>query len=247
MLDYSELSIITIYDQTTGSKTVHSGMAGVRTCFEGLFTSLFETKDLEAPVQIVKEARKHEPGSVLLVWRCPASGYSQATDTFIFDSSGKIFRQNVVVVYQDPRGDGSVEPKNDSVVPSGSGPVHEGWTNHFKAFGEQKVDDILKDYVEESEITVFNHADGSSTKYQGLAGAKECFEGLFKSLSDCSDLAAPIIHVEEATDGKAGQVFLVWKCPASGYERATDTFIFNGAGKITRQHVVVHHVTAATI
>jgi hypothetical protein len=245
--DYSEQSVITVYEQSTGSRTVYSGLDGVRTCFDGLFKSLFDTSNLDAPVQVVKEASLVEPGSVFLIWNCLASGYSQATDTFIFDSAGKIFRQNVVVVYQDPKAEGSAEAKNDSVAPSGSGPVHEGWDNHFKAFGEKNVENILKDYIEASEITVFNQVDKTSTKYQGLDGAKACFEGLFQSLHDCSNLAAPIIHVEEAAGGNAGQVFLCWSCSASGYERATDTFIFNSAGKITRQHVVVHHTPIANI
>lgn len=67
-------------------------------------------------------------------------------------------------------------------------------------------------------------------------------EGLFENLFDTSDLSAPIIHVEETTADKAGQVFLIWAAPASGYQTATDTFIFDIAGKITRQHVVVHYV-----
>jgi len=104
---------------------------------------------------------------------------------------------------------------------------------------------ILKDYVKESEIIVYNHADGTTNIYNGLDGARSCFEGLFKSLHDCSDLAAPIIHVEEAKGRAPGQVFLVWNCPASSYHRATDTFIFNSKGKITRQNVVLHYAPAS--
>jgi hypothetical protein len=242
LLDYTEQSVITVYDQTTGTNTVYEGLAGVRTCFEGLFASLFDTSDLAAPVITVKEASAHEPGSVFLIWRAPASGYSEATDTFIFDSSSKILWQNVVVSYSDPRGDGSVIRQDDTEVPTGSGPVHDGWANHFAAFGGQDVDRILLDYVEESVITVFNDADGTRTTYRGIAGARTCFVGLFASLWDTSDLAAPIQHVEEAVGDKAGQVFLIWSARASGYHRATDTFLFNDEGKITRQHVVVHYL-----
>ena len=35
------------------------------------------------------------------------------------------------------------------------------------------------------------------------------------------------------------QVFLVWSCPSSGITQATDTFAFDGAGKIIRQNIVV--------
>jgi len=243
LIDYSEDSVITTFDQTTGTKTEYKGLAGARECFVGLFKSLSDLKDLAAPVQVVKEATADAPGSVFLVWKCPASGYTQATDTFIFDASSKILRQNVVFVYQDPKGDGNVVAKNDTEEASGSGPVHDGWSNHFAAFGAQDVEKILADYVESSEITVFNHVDGTKTEYQGLTGARNCFVGLFKSLFDTSNLGAPIVHVEETAAG--GQVLLVWNAAASGYVRATDTFIFNSAGKILRQHVVVHYEAPA--
>ena len=50
-------------------------------------------------------------------------------------------------------------------------------------------------------------------------------------------MGAPIVHVEGAN---GYQVFLIWRAPASGYESATDTFIFNAQGKIIRQKGVVH-------
>merc|ERR1719454_862194 len=85
--------------------------------------------------------------------------------------------------------------------------------------------------------------------FKGLDGVRSCFEGLFKTLHDCSDLAAPIIHVDESEKWSSlktfGQVFLVWNCPASSYHRATDTFIFNSKGKITRQNVVLHYAPAS--
>ncbi|CAN0001082.1 unnamed protein product, partial [Sphacelaria rigidula] len=59
---------------------------------------------------------------------------------------------------------------------------------------------------------------------------RSLFTGLFKVLSDTSDLAAPVIDVSE--DSK--MVFLVWKCPASGFPTATDTFVFSDNLKIYR-------------
>jgi ketosteroid isomerase-like protein len=238
--DYTEESVVTVHCQRTGANYVFRGLAGVRACFETLFSNLFDTSDLAAPVITVNEAEGDEPGSVFLIWKAPASGYHEATDTFIFDKNAKILRQNVVVDYQDPRSDVPLEMVNDAEAPTGSGPVHDGWANHFAAFGGQDVDRILLDYVEDSEITVYNHADGSKTIFKGLAGVRTCFTGLFASLHDTSDLAAPIIHVEESVDDEAGSVFLIWSAAASGYVRATDTFIFNEDGKILRQHVVVH-------
>lgn len=173
---------------------------------------------------------------------CKKSGYQEATDTFIFDSASKIARQNVVVNYTGP---GSEAGEKASEEPSGSGKVHSGWANHFEAFGKQNVEQILLDYTEDSVITVYNQLDGKEQEFKGLSGATECFTGLFKSLPDCSALGAPIQHVEEKSATGPGEVFLVWSCPSSGYERATDTFIFNEDGKIVRQNVVVAYAPQA--
>jgi hypothetical protein len=99
-----------------------------------------------------------------------------------------------VVVYVDPCGDGSITRVDDAEAPTGSGPVHVGWNNHIAAFGGQDVAMIMADYVEESEITVYNDADGSSTTFSGREGVRTCLEGLFASLWDTSDLSASIVH-----------------------------------------------------
>lgn len=334
-LHYTSSSVITVYDHVTGTRTDHTGLAGVRLRFEHLFENLPDRSDLAAPIQLLHEASRHEPGSAFRIWQCPASGYLQCTDTFIFDTASKIMRQNVVIYYKDPTMRRVDSTKNHTEVPSGSGPVHDGWKNYFEAFGGQDVEKILKGYVPESEITVYNHADKSMKTHYGVEGARERFKGLFTCLHDCSSLATPIIRVEEAKcdpqsivgtwqygtgtywiedrdgslifcecsgvykreghlvevagwfqaelhflgsgnlhgtirvrrsanstlessfqppgdeewtptttsyqDSGAKQVFLIWSCPSSGFQRATETFLFNCAGKITRQNVVMHH------
>merc|ERR1712054_63863 len=100
-------------------------------------------------------------------------------------------------------------------------------------------DEILLDYTEASVIKVYNHTSGALDEYKGLARIRECFTGLFESLSDTSGLAAPAIRVEESGDAPAGSVFLVWRCPSSGFAHATDTFLFDADGKIAKQNVVV--------
>lgn len=160
--------------------------------------------------------------------------------TRFFDRMGKIVRQNVVITYSPPGGALPAAEKALEVPSGGGGPVDLAWANHFAAFGAQSVEQILADYVEESVITVYNQVDQTKTVYEGLSGVNECFADLFQNLSDCSDLAAPVQHCEESSSGCA-QVFLIWSCGASGYKTATDTFIFNGSGKILRQNVVAHY------
>eukprot|EP00440_Ansanella_granifera_P056781 gb/GFBE01061544.1/.p1 GENE.gb/GFBE01061544.1/~~gb/GFBE01061544.1/.p1 ORF type:complete len:185 (+),score=51.42 gb/GFBE01061544.1/:1-555(+) len=116
--------------------------------------------------------------------------------------------------------------------------VQEAWDNHFTAFGDQDVDKILLDYDEKSKVILYNHADGSQHVYKGTAQIGAMFEDLFDGLSDLETLEAPVIEVEETSDG-GGMVFLVWKCPGCGFESATDTFVFGPDKKIKFQNVVV--------
>ena len=70
---------------------------------------------------------------------------------------------------------------------------------------------------------------------------RDCFEGIFNTLSDLSALGAPVQVVQEAP---RSQVFLQWSCPSSGILEATDTFTFDASGKIKNQNVVL--LTAET-
>jgi len=100
VLDYAEDAKVNVYNQADGSLKTYHGHSGVRDCFEELFANLQDTSDLTAPVQVVEEASPVRPGRVLLFWSCPASGYLNATDTFVSDHEGKFVQQNVVVNYQ---------------------------------------------------------------------------------------------------------------------------------------------------
>lgn len=83
----------------------------------------------------------------------------------------------------------------------------------------------------------FSHAafwDAFCPQPKLAQGARTLFTGLFEALSDLSDLAAPMIDVDEVSK----LVFLIWRCPASGFLEATDTFLIDGkTNKIFRQNV----------
>ena len=261
LLDYCEESKIIVYNWHDDTETVYNGMAGAKECFtgwprrrrdfkrffrndssigvanvtppraRGLFAALPDLSGLAAPEIHVEEGN---PKSVFLIWRCPSSGFVHCTDTFLFNDAGKIVRQTVCIL--NP---GAPAGKAPLCTEPQGGPVQASWDNHFAAFGAQDVDKILLDYTEKSVIKVYNQVTDELVEFKGLKAVKECFTGLFKDLSDLSGLAAPAIRVEEATEGKAGMVFLVWRCPSSGYNHATDTFLFDAAGKIAKQNVVI--------
>jgi len=113
--------------------------------------------------------------------------------------------------------------------------VQEAWDNHFKAFGGQDVKMILKDYCPKSIITVHDHTNGKTSKFEGKKGARECFKGLFGQLNDLGTLKAPVVTVCE--DSKT--VFLIWSCHGCGIKSCTDTFVFDDRFKIIRQNVVL--------
>merc|ERR1711924_457117 len=205
-------------------------MGGAKECFTGLFGALTDMSGLEVPQAIVEEGN---PKQVFLIWRCPTSGFTHATDTFLFDDAGKIVRQTVVIYNE-----GAPAGKAPLCTEPQGGPVQASWDNHFAAFGGQDVDKVLKDYTENSVIKVYDQITGELAEFKGLKGVKELFTGLFKALHDTSGLAAPAIRVDPGSEGIAGSVFLVWRCPTSGFTHVTDTFLFDEDGKIAKQNIV---------
>mmetsp|Transcript_24315 Transcript_24315/g.36477 ORF Transcript_24315/g.36477 Transcript_24315/m.36477 type:complete len:141 (+) Transcript_24315:33-455(+) len=111
--------------------------------------------------------------------------------------------------------------------------VQEAWDNHFQAFGGQDVQKILLDYNDKSKVTYYNATEKTKAIFEGEKQIGEMFTGLFKDLSDLNTLEAPEIDVCE--DSKT--VFLVWACPGCGYEKITDTFVFDDEFKISRQFI----------
>ena len=111
------------------------------------------------------------------------------------------------------------------------------WANHGEAFFTSDLDKIMLDYTEDSQIITYDMLSGRQDVFRGLAGIREAFVGLFAELSDLSDLAAPVIRVQDETNTQP-QVFLMWSCAASGFNDVTDTFAFNADGKIIKQNVV---------
>lgn len=235
LADYTDRSEVYVYDYSTGGLSTYKGLSGVTDLFNGLFKTLSDTSELAAPLIEVEQWRGG--GMVFLVWLCPSSGYPLVTDTFIFDKGFKILRQNIVSFKSVH--EAYWPPSTIHNLPSdvtGNPSVSASWDNHFAAFAEQDVGKILKDYTNRSLVQVYDFSATQNTKYKGLKGVTELFNGLFTTLSDTSGLKAPVIKVEQWEGG--GMVFLVWMCDTSGLPLVTDTFIFDANFKILRQNIV---------
>eukprot|EP00904_Undaria_pinnatifida_P007658 jgi/Undpi1/4021/HiC_scaffold_16.g07388.m1 len=120
-----------------------------------------------------------------------------------------------------------------SVITYAPQTVQAAWDNHLVAFGGKDVAKILLDYDENSEIITYDQKTNEQQTYKGVEGARTLFTGLFQTLSDMSDLSAPLVDVSE----EKKMVFIVWRCLASGIVDAVDTFLFGDNKKILRHNV----------
>eukprot|EP00401_Gymnodinium_catenatum_P043054 CAMPEP_0117573360 /NCGR_PEP_ID=MMETSP0784-20121206/60910_1 /TAXON_ID=39447 /ORGANISM="" /LENGTH=219 /DNA_ID=CAMNT_0005371915 /DNA_START=42 /DNA_END=701 /DNA_ORIENTATION=- len=116
--------------------------------------------------------------------------------------------------------------------------VKEAWDNYFDAFSKRDVSRVIMDYDETSHVRVFNNTDGAKAEYCGTIRIHQMFQQLFAELEDLSTFDTPVVDIDE----DAGQVFIVWKCPSSGYLAATETLIFSASFKIWKQNIVITKV-----
>ena len=239
-------AMLCAHNHITVKKSVFRGLAGVRKCYTDFSQSLSDRSDFAILSQAVNEAHLGEPGNICFIWNCLASGFCQVAETLILDGESKILYQNIIISFHDHNGSSVVDLTRDSEAPSGCGVIHDSWASYNSALGGQNVDKILQNYADGSEILIFNYADGTKSHFNGLEGAKRFFDNFFMSLYDCTDFSFPIVHIEEGQAGAPGEVLSVWSALASGYATATDTFIFNSAGKILRHNIVVHYVDPRT-
>ena len=79
LLDYTEKSVIKVYNQVTGELVEFKGLKAVKECFTGLFKDLSDLSGLAAPAIRVEEAIKTRWAWSSSAWRCPSSGYNHAT------------------------------------------------------------------------------------------------------------------------------------------------------------------------
>eukprot|EP00405_Crypthecodinium_cohnii_P007006 CAMPEP_0194782388 /NCGR_PEP_ID=MMETSP0323_2-20130528/78663_1 /TAXON_ID=2866 ORGANISM="Crypthecodinium cohnii, Strain Seligo" /NCGR_SAMPLE_ID=MMETSP0323_2 /ASSEMBLY_ACC=CAM_ASM_000346 /LENGTH=127 /DNA_ID=CAMNT_0039721197 /DNA_START=86 /DNA_END=469 /DNA_ORIENTATION=+ len=93
LLDYDETSVASIFDWTSGEVSTYKGLSGITELFTKLFKELTDMSEMAGSVVEVVE----DPKSAWVCWKCPSSGITSATDTFIFGDDFKIKRQNVVM------------------------------------------------------------------------------------------------------------------------------------------------------
>merc|ERR550514_2409430 len=92
MLDYTEESKITTFNHATQTKEIHTGTTEIEAFFTGLFKAMPDLSELAAP-EIICETEPFK--QTYLCWSCPSSGIVSAHNTFFYNDSYKIIRQNI--------------------------------------------------------------------------------------------------------------------------------------------------------
>jgi len=254
MLDYDDESVVRLYDYSAADPklSTYSNRAEIRAMFDGLFPALKGCNG-DGDTQLKAKVDVDEAGGqVFLVWSCEATSFYRATDTFIFEGV-TIRNQNIVVAKTASLAANSLvqfrrlqeyNPQN----------VADAWANHADAFMagaaaggsparnqtamEEAVTKIMLDYDDQSVVRLFTQNSGLTNEFDvktGTSEISEMFTGLFQSFTSPTPPVVPQALVVE--DPK--QVFLIWAGPDSGYDEATDTFIFSDDFKINRQNIAL--------
>lgn len=96
MADYTDDSLIQVFDNKDKSYSTFETKAAIRTMFDDLFKAIDGAKtgiDIGLKVPLLEVEPKFN--GVFLVWQ--TNSHPKATDTFVFNAEGKIIRQNIVV------------------------------------------------------------------------------------------------------------------------------------------------------
>lgn len=264
MLDYDAESVLQIYNDACSPVGMTTEFVGqdIRGFFDDLFTTLTPAPGLVVPVftQTVDNPTVESctlpcdqgllKSNVFLVWSSAAQGIEQATDTFLWKDAGgvvKVKKQNIVATQPSActGGQTSVAPNPDP-----TSPITQGWNNHLAGFGSQNKTMILQDYLESSTVQVWTwwREEGHGYAiFTGLDEIGDMFDDLWLDMNSemvngSIGLAIPPGFPRVEVDKQS--VFLTWSSFAR--PKATDTFLFDAAGKILRQTIVVTVGSATT-
>lgn len=247
MLDYDDDSVLAVFNDACEGDTGYAEYRGqeIKGFFESLFTRLADPELTFLPAFTGGDPNPFvEPetgaldatANVFLVWRSPDEGFGPSTDSFLWKTGYKIMKQNIVTTEEAACG-GTVAQKRQ-LQGAQRDKVQAGWDNHFEAFGEQNVTQIMEDYLETSIIRVFDSNGDMYSKHEGLEAIQTMFIELFATINaakqgDDAGVEVRLVSVEP----EYSSVLLVWT--SFSHPKATDTFLFDDAGKIVRQNIVV--------
>jgi len=255
--DYDADSVVAVYNDFCSNESFQlvSEYKGL-TAIKGMFTVLFDTlgRDLanvglanftsgggvnpHCEPNLASETTVDANSNVLLVWSAAGQGITYATDTFTWKTGYKVVKQNIVVTEPSAACGATVAPPEGA-----AGAITAAWDNHFGAFGSKNVTQIMMDYTAASIIRVWDNSLNVYSSHAGLGAIETMFTDLFAAITAgattpgdpaTEGITVPLISVTP----QYKSVFLVWT--SNSHPKATDTFLFDDAGKITRQNIVTN-------
>ena len=231
LLDYTESSILNMYDAGTGVNRSFTGLAEIGGAFSTLFSYLGDNSQNGLAVNHLDVAEAPE-AMVFLMWEAPNAGLLAVTDTFNFVGN-KIAVQNVVAW---PTANASA-PLLPTDITAGSamlstpanGSVNTAISHHYAAFGAGNMTANLEDYTADAEINLYDLRTGLSTSCSGTACVIAAFEPLFALDSSTANFIVNNVDEGNPANGVGGTVLLyfTWGGVATEW---TDTFIFDTNG-----------------
>jgi len=102
LLDFTNDSILRIFNQADGSLETWKGMAELKVGFTGLLKKFTNMSDVTVPVSVIEESSPQGPGGAFTAGSNKASGFRFFSDAFIADANGKLFRQNAFIHHVVP-------------------------------------------------------------------------------------------------------------------------------------------------
>merc|ERR1712127_462098 len=252
MLDYDDDSVVAVFNDACINATGYAEYKGQQ--IKGFFESLF-TRLATPPVNGTLAVPEFSGGAtnpivepttgldatanVFLVWNSKGEGVGASTDTFLWKSGYKIMKQNIVTdEISQCTSAAQPEQKRTERRLQQSTPIEDAWKNHLDSFGGQNLTTIMLDYLDTSVIRVFDNNGNLYSTHTGLVEIRAMFSDLFAAINAGAvegDAGVEVRQVNVEPEYKS--VFLVWK--SFSHPKATDTFLFDDAGKIVRQNIAV--------
>jgi len=252
MWDYDDESVVAVFNDACTEETGYAEYKGleIKDFFEALFSRLgspqsngtltvpeFSGGDTNPIVEPTESL--DSTANVFLVWNSVGEGVGATTDTFLWKQGYKVMKQNIVTnEISQCTAVSRVEQKRTERRLQESTIIEEAWENHLNSFGGQNLTSIMFDYVATSVIRVFDNNGNIYSTHTGLAEIEAMFVGLFEAINAAKigdETGVEVRKVEVEPEYKS--VFLVWK--SFSHPKATDTFLFDDAGKIVRQNIAV--------
>jgi len=254
-------AVVRVVNQTNSSYGVFRNRVGVREMCTWLIGLLARSgRGLQAEKMFALSADRGTLAVSFCAWDCPGSGLTNGSIVCVYNESGQILRQNLVL---------DVDPKRLGVVPScfiqgdalnASKPalgqaapsINASFTHHFSTFGggvakdehgnipapNATADEQMKDFAADAVLSTYNHVSNTHTVLSCSDKIRNYFVQLYPNFTDPSDMDGYVWDVEEPSGQIPGMAFLAFRNPKSGMLGGTDTWFFDNSHKIIRQFTV---------